>query len=296
MVVVVGTDADWESEGRDRDSMHLPGDQDDLVARVLAVAPDAVVVLNTGAPVAIPWADEARALLQIWFGGQEMADGLVDVLVGDADPGGRLPTTIPRRLADNPSWGNFPAEAGRIRYGEGILVGYRWYDSRAGGVVPLRPRVVLHVFELGTPQLSSDSFDLGDTLVVRVPVTNTGDRRGAEVVQLYVAPRSPKAMRPPKELKAFAKVSLDPGQTQLVELVVDARAFARWSAPEPGLDALMAQVTSQIPWIQPPAGSADHGWVVDPGPHDLHIGRSSADIAHVVTVDVPTGGALDRPA
>ena len=150
-IVVVGTNDDWESEGHDRTSLDLPGDQDELVTRVLAANPRTVVVLNSGAPVALDWADHVPALLQMWFGGQEMANAMVDVLSGLAEPGGRLPTTFPRRLEDNPSYGNFPGENGEVRYDEGLLVGYRWYDTRA---VPTR-------FPFGHG-LSYTSFDYGE--------------------------------------------------------------------------------------------------------------------------------------
>lgn len=292
-VVVVGTDADWESEGSDRTSMCLPGDQDELVARVLDVAPDAVVVLNAGAPVAAPWAGDARALLQIWFGGQEMADGLVDVLLGEADPGGRLPSTVPLRIEDNPSWGNFPAQGGRIRYGEGILVGYRWYESRGVDVsFPFGHGLSYTTFEIGEPEVSAGALEPGRSLGVRVPVTNVGDRRGSEVVQLYVAPGRPRAFRPPKELKAFAKVALDPGESTVVDLELEGRAFARWADPDPALDQLVPRLEAEVAWARPPAAVDERGWVVDSGPHDLLVGRSSADIAHVVTIDVPAGGPL----
>jgi beta-glucosidase len=292
-IVVVGTDGDWETEGVDRDSMELPGDQDELIARVLQVAPDAVVVVNAGSVVAMPWAAGAHAVLQTWFGGQEMSAAVTAVIFGDAEPGGRLPTTIPRRLEDNPSWGNFPAEGGRIRYGEGLLVGYRWYESRRIDVeFPFGHGLSYSAFEIGEPRLSQDSFRLGDTVRVEVPVTNVGSRSGTEVVQLYVAPRRSRAFRPEKELKAFAKVALDAGASTTVVLELDDRAFARWAAPDPALDQVLARLTAQVPWTTAPAGADEHGWTVDPGPYELRVGRSSADIAHVVTIDVPAGGGL----
>src|SRR5205085_10343625 len=131
VVVVVGTNSDWETEGRDRETLALPGDQDELVRRVAAGNSRTVVCVNTGAPVTADWCDDVGAIVLTWFGGQEMADALVDVLTGAADPGGRLPTTWPLRLEHNPSFGNFPGEHGEVRYGEGLLVGYRWYDSRS---------------------------------------------------------------------------------------------------------------------------------------------------------------------
>ena len=129
-VVVVGNSPEWESEGRDRESMDLPGEQDELVRRVAAANPNTVVVVNTGAPVTMDWADDVPAIVQAWFGGQEMANALVDILTGDAEPGGRLSVTIPVRLEHSPSFGNFPGENGEHWYGEGVLVGYRWYDTR----------------------------------------------------------------------------------------------------------------------------------------------------------------------
>ena len=290
-ILIVGTDEHWESEGADRPSMHLPGAQDELVERVLAVAPDAVVVLNVGAPVAVPWAADAGAVVQCWFGGQEMAEGLVDVLLGVTDPGGRLPTTIPVRLEDTPTWGNASAEGGRTRYAEGILVGYRWYESRGIRVsFPFGHGLSYTTFEIGAPALSSPTMEPGRDITVRVPVTNTGDRPGSEVVQVYVAPGQPRAFRPPKELKGFAKVTLDPGDSAVVEVRLDDRAFARWAAPDPALLGLAEQMARDVFWTRPPDGADEQGWVVDPGPYELHVGRSSADIAHIVPVHVPTGG------
>jgi len=294
VVVVVGTDDDWETEGRDRTSMDLPGRQDELVERVLAVAPDAVIVLNTGSPVALPWADQARALLQIWFGGQEMADALVDVLFGDAEPGGRLPTTFPVRLEHNPSYGNFPAENGRINYGEGVLVGYRWYDARHLPVrFPFGHGLSYSSFSVGAPALSSTTFTAGDTLAVEVAVTNTGERRGSEVVQLYVAPSHPRVTRPPKELKAFAKVTLDPGESTTVRLELGDRAFAYWLSADDASEAIGRRLAAEVAWVRPPSGLGRvRGWTIDPGRYEVRIGRSAAVIDHVAEVHVPVGGLV----
>jgi hypothetical protein len=199
------------------------------------------------------------------------------------------------RLEDNPSWGNFPAEGGRVRYGEGVLVGYRWYESRSIEVCfPFGHGLSYSRFEIGAPELTSSAFELGGRLSVRVPVTNVGERPGTEVVQLYVAPRRPGAFRPPKELKAFAKVALGPGQSTVVELALDDRSFARWADPDPAMAVLAQRMAAQAAWMRPPAGSDRRGWVVDAGAHDLLIGRSSTDIAQIVTVDVPEGGPLAR--
>jgi beta-glucosidase len=292
VVVVVGTDGDWDTEGHDRGFLGLPGEQDALVARILDVAPNAIVAVNSGAVVTLPWASRCHALLQCWFGGVEMAEALTDVLLGVADPGGRLPTTVPHRIEDNPTWGNFPPESGRIVYGERVLVGYRWYDSRGIDVAfPFGHGLSYTTFEIGAPKVSATSLVAGDALTVRVPVTNTGDRAGSEVVQLYVAPRSPKAFRPPKELKAFAKVRLEPGASTTVELELDGRAFARWADVDPAYRALAERQGRDAAWMPMPADVGDEGWVVDDGTYGILVGRSSADVLHVVDIEV-AGGAI----
>ena len=286
-VVVVGTSAEWETEGRDRSTMRLPGDQDELVARVTRANPRTVVLVNTGAPVTMDWADTAAAVIQVWFGGQEMANGIADVLTGAAEPGGRLPTTIPERLEHNPSFGNFPGERGEVRYGEGLLVGYRWYDARRlAPRFPFGHGLAYTTFEIGPPVPSTTRLSPGQSLRLDVPVTNTGPRRGSEVVQCYVAPAAPRLSRPPKELKGFQKVTLDPGETQVVTLELGPRAFQYWdpgsaTAPTATFDAAPADHTDAMT-----SPAATPGWRADAGPYRLLVGRSSADLAHVVPVDL----------
>jgi beta-glucosidase len=259
VVVMVGTNDDWETEGHDRDTMGLPGRQDELVARAVAANPNTVVVVNTGSPVTMPWVDATPAIVQAWFGGQEMANSLAAVLFGDVEPSGRLPTTFPARLEHNPSFGNFPGEHGEVRYGEGVLMGYRWYDARhLPTQFPFGHGLSYTTFGLGPPAV----VERGDAVEVSVPVTNRGTRRGAEVVQCYVAPPQPApVVRPPRELKAFAKVWLEPGEETTVTLRLDARAFQYW---DPG---------------------DGRGWSTAPGTYTLHVGRSSTDLLHAVSVE-----------
>ena len=288
VVLVVGTTGEWESEGQDRPSMDLPGRQDELVRRVIAANPATVVVVNAASPVTMDWADDARAVLQTWFGGQEMAAGLADVLLGDAEPAGRLPTTIPLRLEHNPSFGNFPGENGHVRYGEGVLVGYRWYEARRLPVrFPFGHGGSYSTFALGTPTLSAPRFDpaAGERVTVTVSVTNTGSRRGAEVVQCYVAPTATRVVRPPKELAAFAKVWLDPGETAQVELELDERSFAYWD-PAGAERAELAARAAAVPMAGGTGAAREPGWRVDAGTYQLHLGTSSAAIAHVVPVEI----------
>jgi beta-glucosidase len=285
-VVVVGTSNEWESEGFDRESLVLPVDQDELVRRVAAANSRTVVVVNTGAPVAMPWADDVGAVLQVWFGGQEMAHAIADVLVGDADPGGRLPVSFPRRIEDTPAVGYFPGERSELRYGEGLFVGYRWYEARHLAVsFPFGHGLSYSTFELGEPELSAGRFAAGDELVVTVPVRNNGRREGSEVVQLYVAPPACELVRPAKELKAFGKIRLSPGESGVVRLVLSDRAFSYWDPGTIETQSLKARMPLGNMVNAASAGRAA-GWRIDPGPYVLHVGRSSADIAWTVPVTV----------
>jgi beta-glucosidase len=285
-VVFVGTTHEWETEGRDRTTLSLPGRQDDLVRRVAAVNPRTVVVLNAGAPVDLPWERDVAAVLQCWFGGEGMAAGVADVLTGRADPGGRLPTTVPMRLEHSPSHDNFPGENGELRYGEGLFMGYRGFEHRC-----IAPRYAFGhglsytTFAFGEPECSSDRFTAGTTLRITIDLRNTGDRAGSEVVQCYVAPDAPRLARPNKELKAFAKVDLEPGESTRVVLELGDRAFAYWDPGQPDWD----QVSRRFPTISPQVAAHDRrpaGWQIDPGPYRVLVGRSSADIVAERRIEV----------
>lgn len=284
VILVVGTSAEWESEDRDRVSMDLPGDQDELIRRVLAANKSTIVVVNSGAPVSMPWADDAPAILQSWFGGQEMSNALAEIIFGDAEPGGRLATTIPLRLEHNPSYGNFPGENDEVRYGEGLLVGYRWYDSRSLPTrFPFGYGLSYTSFSLGQPVLSTTQVTSSGEIHIELSVTNTGTRAGSEVVQCYVRSCEPRLFRPTKELKAFQKVRLEAGQSHTINLKLNARSFSYWDPGNPGHEERLARAySSQL--------TSDHrqsGWYLDAGVYELHIGRSIETIDHVVHVSAP---------
>ncbi|MDE3204304.1 MAG: glycoside hydrolase family 3 C-terminal domain-containing protein [Acidobacteriota bacterium] len=287
-VVFVGTTHEWEGEGRDRERWALPGAQDELVRRVARANPRTVVVVNSGAPVDLAWADEVAAVVQVWFGGEEMDGAVADVLTGRAEPGGRLPTSIPRRLEHVPSHGNFPGENGQVRYGEGLFMGYRGYDLRGVEVrYPFGHGLSYTSFEYGPVELSSPTFRPGETLRVSVPVTNTGTRPGSDVVQCYVAPGAARLARPAKELKGFVKVRVDPGQTVRAEIDLDDRSFAYWDPGRRDRDDIKARIDrGRLGGLAPLGESREPGWQVDPGAYDLLIGSSSADITARVTVTV----------
>ncbi|MFJ6049286.1 beta-glucosidase [Streptomyces sp. NPDC092307] len=219
-VVVVATTERVESEGFDRQDLALPGRQDDLVRAVAAVNPNTVVVVNAGSPVELPWREEVAAVLLTWFPGQEGGAALADVLLGDVEPGGRLPTTWPARFADAPVTEVVPTD-GRLEYGEGLFIGYRAYEKH--GVTPGYP----FGHGLGYTDWTYDSLEVtADT--VRVRLTNTGARPGREVVQVYLAPERDDVERPASWLAAFASVAAGPGESVETEIALPARAFEIW--------------------------------------------------------------------
>ncbi|KAL2836416.1 putative beta-glucosidase J [Aspergillus pseudoustus] len=222
VVVCVGLSGDWESEGFDRPHMDLPPGTDDLVNAVLEVQPNAVVVVQSGTPVTMPWAGKARALLQAWYGGNEAGNGIADVLFGDINPSAKLPLTFPRELAQNPSYLSYRSERGRVLYSEDIYVGYRYYDKV--GQAPLfrfghgLSYTTFQLSNLSVRETSPLASNIKESsLSVSVSVTNTGSRAGAEVVQVYVRPPADSSVgRPASELKGYEKVMLQAAETREV--------------------------------------------------------------------------------
>ncbi|EAW12619.1 beta-glucosidase H [Aspergillus clavatus NRRL 1] len=233
VVIFAGLTSEWETEGHDRDHMDLPAGSDEMISRVLDANPNAVVVIQSGTPVTMPWAHKTKALLQAWFGGNECGNGIADVLYGDVNPSAKLPLSFPVRLQDNPSYLNFRSERGRVLYGEDVYVGYRYYEK-----VDLAP---LFPFGHGLSYTTFSRSDLslatvpekrqledGEPITATVTVTNTGDVAGAEVVQLWIVPPPTGVNRPVRELKGFAKVFLNPGESKTVEIVVEKKLATSW--------------------------------------------------------------------
>ena len=285
-LVVVGTTDDWESEGHDRDTLDLPGRQVELIRAVAAVNKKTIVLVNTGAPVDMSWANDVPSVMQIWFGGQEMGHAVVDVLLGEADPGGRLPTTIPERIEHTPAYGNFPGEHGQVRYGEGVFIGYRWYEARHLPVrFPFGHGLSYTTFEIGQPDCDDTEISSNQKVTIRIPVTNTGTRAGSEVVQVYVAPRNSSVQRPKKELKNFAKVHLNAGESTVVTVELSPRDFAFWNPADIYRSVLRPQVTGESASI---SLNQKGFWQVDAGLYDIHIGSSSAQIVQQVVIAIST--------
>lgn len=283
-LVVVGTTDDWESEGHDRDTLELPGRQVELIRAVAAANKKTIVLVNTGAPVDMSWANEVPSIMQIWFGGQEMGHAVVDVLLGEADPGGRLPTTIPERIEHTPAFGNFPGEHGQVRYGEGLFIGYRWYEARHLPVrFPFGHGLSYTTFALGQPDCEDTEISPDQRVTILIPVANTGSRTGSEVVQVYVAPRNSSVQRPNKELKGFSKVNLKPGESTVVSIELSPRDFAFWNPKDVYRTVLRPQVIGESANI---ALDQKGEWQIDHGLYDIHIGTSSVNIAHQFVINI----------
>lgn len=256
-VVVVGLDADWETESHDRPLFGLPGRQDELVRRVLEVNPATVVVLNAGGPVDLPWFGEVPAVLATWYAGQEFGAALADVLSGAADPSGRLPVTFPRRLADAPTALDVPGDRDKLHYREGSFVGHRWYDARA--IEPLAPfghGTSYTTFDFGEPQLVAD---LDESVEVAVEVHNTGDRIGVAVPQLYLEPPPGGHRRPVRSLCGFASLEVGAGEKASVTISIPRRAFEIWTG--------------------------EGGWQTPPGEYNVRLGASSRDLFGSIRID-----------
>jgi beta-glucosidase len=254
VILFAGTTDEWESEGFDRIDMNLPGDQSKLIESILAVNQNTVLVLNTGAPIVMPWLDKTPAVLQSWFGGQELGNAVASIVFGQTNPSGKLPTTFPKRLRDNPAYNNYPGENGKVHYGEGIFVGYRYYDRK--DLIPLFPfghGLSYTTFEYSNLRLNSEEFFPGDDIQVFLDITNKGNKPGKETVQLYIKDVESTLMRPEKELKGFVKIYLESGETKTVTLSLSEESLAYYDP-----------VTTS--------------WTTEDGEFELLIGSSSRDI------------------
>ncbi|MBO9588144.1 glycoside hydrolase family 3 protein [Devosia sp.] len=263
-VVFIGRNGEWDIEGSDLPGIELPGRQNELVAAVAQANPNTVVVLQTGGPIEMPWINSVRAVLEAWYPGQEAGNAIADVLTGTAEPGGRLPQTFPVRWSDNPAHSQdrevYPGLEGKVRYEEGIFVGYRHYDRL--GMTPLYPfgfGLGYTTFSVSNLSVDDSNFEADGNVIATVTVTNTGARAGSTVIQLYVSDTESSSPRPAKELKAFAKVALAPGESRQVTLTLDARSFAFFRT------------------------EAKH-WLVESGDFILRIGQSSADLSLTATI------------
>lgn len=258
-VVFAGLPARLESEGYDREDIDLPADQLALIDAVVTANPRTVVVLSNGGVVALPFADHVPAIVEAWLLGQAGGAATADVLFGAVNPSGKLTETIPLRLEDTPAFLNFPGEEGHVRYGEGLFVGYRWYDARRMEVAfPFGHGLSYTTFSYGDASVSVTAK--GD-LQVRVTVTNTGERDGREIVQVYTSLPGSAVQRAPRELKGFASVELAAGASQEVVIPLRRSDLAYWDVRA-------------------------ERWVVEGGDYVVEAGASSRDLRTAATVAV----------
>jgi len=260
-----------ESEGYDRPDLDMTTQQVALIKAVTEVQQNTVVVLNNGAPVVMSeWIDAPAAVLEAWMMGQAGGGAIADVLFGKVNPCGKLAETFPLRLADTPAYINFPGSKNEVHYGEGIFIGYRYYDAKMVPVLfPFGYGLSYTTFGYANPNVSASTFRDVDGLTVTVDITNTGNVAGKEVVQFYVHDHKSELVRPPKELKGFAKVELQPGETKTVSIQLDFRSFAYYHPDY-------------------------KRWITENGAFDILIGASSTDIRCIQTVNLQT--SLDLPS
>ncbi len=225
-LIFAGLPGFYESEGYDRKNLFMPESHNRLIAEVCQVQPNTIVILHNGAAVAMPWIDGPKAILEAGLGGQAVGGAIVDVLSGKVNPSGKLAETFPMRIQDTPSYINYPGEANKVYYGERLFVGYRYYDKKE--IKPLFPfgyGLSYTIFEYSNLHINTTEMNAGETLEVAVTVHNKGERAGKEIIQLYVQPLTSQLIRPNKELKAFAKLALESGESKEVHMILEERDF-----------------------------------------------------------------------
>jgi len=247
-----------DAEGEDKSSFELPLEQIELIKRTVKQNPNTIVVLINGSPIAMNgWIDSVPSVIEAWYGGMEVGKAIANVLFGDVNPSGKLPLTFPKKLSDSPahkSERTFPGVEEKVFYDEGIYVGYRYFDKEQ--IEPLFPfgyGLSYTTFNYENLKLNKEKFSKNDTVTVSVDIVNTGNRSGAEIIQLYVQDIESSNDRPPKELKLFEKVKLEPNERKTVELNLNFGDFSFYD-------------------------DTTHSWVVEPGTFNILLGSSSRDI------------------
>ncbi|HET7580439.1 MAG TPA: glycoside hydrolase family 3 C-terminal domain-containing protein [Bacillales bacterium] len=268
--VAIVVAADNRTEGADRDNLKLPYNQNQLIEAVEKANPNTIVVLNTGGPVLMnDWIDGAKGILEAWYSGQEGGAALANILFGKVNLSGRLPVTFQKHAGDASTASTYPGNGKVSEYTDGIYVGYRWFDKKN-----IQPQFAFGyglsytTFKYSHLRMPNQEGTINGVVPVTLDVTNTGDRKGATVVQLYVHDRKADVAMPVKELRAFKKVKLKPGQTKQVTFKLDKQDFAHYNVDR-------------------------HGWVVDPGMFDVEIGKSSRKIVLKQGFDVEKGSFFE---
>jgi beta-glucosidase len=251
VILLVGTNSDWETEGNDRVDFNLPGEQNTLIEKVLDINPNAIIVLNSGSPVNIPWVNKAKSILQSWYAGQEYGDALFEILTGLVNPSGKLPTTFPKRIEDTPAYSCYPGENLQMSYDEKLLIGYKWYDRKK--IEPL--------FHFGHG-LSYTNFEYSNLrisnshqndFICSFDIENIGDVSGFEISQCYISFMNCDEDEPIKKLQGFDKTHINSGEIKKIEICLDSKSFSTWDIK-------------------------NHQWEIKKGVFNILIGSSSNDI------------------
>ena len=251
VILLVGTNSDWETEGNDRNEFNLPGDQNRLIEQVLDINPNAVIVLNTGSPVNMPWVNKAKSIIQSWYAGQEYGNALFGILTGLVNPSGKLPTTFPKCIEDTPAYECYPGENLQMNYDEKLFVGYKWYDKKK--IEPLfhfGHGLSYTDFKYSNLHISKSSEN---NFTISLDITNTGNHSGYEISQCYISFADRGNEEPIKKLQGFDKTFINSGETKKIEICLDSRNFSTWDIE-----------TRQ--------------WQVKKGKFEILIGSSSNDI------------------
>ena len=253
-IIFAGLNNLIEGEGVDKRNMKLPEGQDELIEAVSAVNKNTIVVLINGTPVEMQkWINDVPAAIEAWYPGMEGGNAIANVLFGDVNPSGKLSVTLPKKLRDNPSYGNYPGSRGKVHYKEGIFVGYRHYDeNNIEPQFPFGHGLSYSNFEYSNLVISPKETKNG-VVTIKVDVKNTSNREGKEVVQLYVYDKQSSLQRPPKELKAFKKINLKPREKKTLTLKLNKESLSFYD-------------------------EAKKKWVAEPGEFEVLIGSSSRDI------------------
>ena len=250
VIIVAGTNSDWETEGNDRKNLELPCNQDELINQITEINSNCVVVLNTGAPVSMSWSKKPKAIIQSWFGGQEYGNALMDIIFGKTNPSGKLPTSFPTKIEDTPAYSSYPGENSQMNYEEKLLIGYRWYEKKE--IQPLFP------FGHGLSYTSYKYENLkiekkAKNIFCTLEVSNIGKFDGKEIIQCYISSPITNEEEPIKTLQSFKKVKIKKGQTKTVKLKLNKRNFSYWD-------------------------TTSKNWKIKEGDYQISIGSSSKNI------------------
>jgi beta-glucosidase len=251
VILLVGTNSDWETEGNDRVDFNLPGEQNTLIEKVLEINPNAIIVLNTGSPVDMPWVNKAKSILQSWYAGQEYGDALFEILTGLVNPSGKLPTTFPKRIKDTPAYSCYPGENLQMSYDEKLLIGYKWYDRKK--IEPLfhfGHGLSYTNFEYSNLRISNSDKN---NFTCSFNIENVGDISGFEISQCYISFMNCDEDEPIKKLQGFDKTYINSGEIKKIEISLDSKSFSTWDIK-------------------------NHQWEIKKGVFNILIGASSNDI------------------